>query len=270
MENPDNFPKVSVWITSTGRYDFVVASIESFIKECTYPNYEFVIVHSLMTPESLEFFDLTQIDEKKTEQYLQELPSKYPGANFKIIIQPWKKLGAVYNQLLANTSSRYFVCLEDDGITVTDPAPQFRDAIQLIFNDSHLLGIRIDLRDESVYEGSPRFQGTKEVAGIKFVYWDTCSGGGQFMDTLKVRELGGYLENHPAIDYGDPEADLERKMRQAKRYIGVNLSYYGFWAHMAPKSCRGIDKTKASNAYTRLIEKGWYGDGKNKQSLETE
>ncbi len=264
MENP----KVSVWITSTGRFEYTMTTIESFIKECTYPNYEFIIIHSQMTPESLTFFDTTQIDAEKTEQYLQELPSKYPNIKFNIIIQPWKKLGVVYNQLLANTLSRYFVSLEDDGITVADPAPQFRDNIQLLSNDPHLLGIRIDLRDATVYEGSPRFQGTKEVEGIKFVYWDTCSGGAQLMDTVKVRELGGYLENHPAINYGDPEADLERKMRQAKKYIGINLSYYGFWAHMASKSCRGIDKNTSSNAYKHLIEKGWYGDGHNKQPLD--
>ena len=187
-------PKISIWITSTGRYDRVVPTIESFIEKCMYSNYEFVIVESQMTSDSLKFFDISQIDAEKTEEYLQELPNKYPGVKFKIFIQPWKKLGAVYNQLLEHTEG-YFVNLEDDAVTVVDPTPQFIDGIRMFQEDHKLLGLRIDLRDNTVYEGSTRFQGTKEAAGIKFVYWDWCSGGAQFMDADKVRSIGGYYEN---------------------------------------------------------------------------
>ncbi|KKM77016.1 hypothetical protein LCGC14_1374240, partial [marine sediment metagenome] len=90
-------PKISVWITSTGRIDVLTPTIESFIDQCTYPNYEFVIIESQMIEESLKFFDASRIDGKKTEEYLQGLPNKYPDVKFKIFVQPWKKLGAVYN-----------------------------------------------------------------------------------------------------------------------------------------------------------------------------
>jgi len=52
-------PKISIWITSTGRFDEVVPTIETFINQCTYPNYEFVIIESQMTPDSLKFFDVS-------------------------------------------------------------------------------------------------------------------------------------------------------------------------------------------------------------------
>jgi len=259
-------PKVSVWVTSTGRFDLVVPTIETFIAQCTYSNYEFVIVESQMTPDSLKFFDTAQIDVEKTSKYLQELPNKYPSVKFKIFIQPWKKLGAVYNQLLANTGE-YFVNLEDDAITVADPAPQFVDGIRMLQDDPKLLGLRVDLRDDTVYEGSPRFQGTKEAAGIKFVHWDWCSGGAQFMDAQKVRDIGGYYENHPSDKYGETEIDQTNKMRSANMYIGVSLKYYGFWVHISETSVQGADRKWSCRLYEKLAKKGWCGDGENRKQL---
>lgn len=261
-----NSPKVSVWVTSTGRVDSVVPTIETFIDKCTYPNYEFVIIESQMTPESLTFFDASGIKEAETKEYLTNLPSKFPDVAFKIFIQPWQRLGVTYNQLLVN-SAEYFVNLEDDALTVADPGPQFTDAISMFQDDPKLLGLRVDLRDNTVYDGSPRFQGTKEAAGIKFVYWDWCSGGGQFMDTTKVRALGGYLDTHPINKYGETEIDQTNKMRVAEMYIGISLKYYGFWAHMSSKSVQGADRQWSCDLYKKLTEKGWSGDGESRQSL---
>jgi len=259
-------PKVSVWVTSTGRYARVVPTIESFIEKCTYSNYEFVIIESQMTVDSLKFFDTSQIDAEKTAKYLQELPNKFPDIKFKIFIQPWKKLGVVYNQLLENTD-KYFVNLEDDAITVADPSPQFVDGIQMFQDDSKLLGLRVDLRDDTVYEGSNRFHGTKKAANIKFVYWDWCSGGAQFMDANKVRDIGGYYENHPFDKYGETEIAQTNKMRNAGMYIGISLKYYGFWVHISETSVQGADRKWSCQLYEKLAEKGWCGDGKNRGQL---
>ena len=259
-------PKISVWITSTGRIDVLKPTIETFIKQCTYPNCEFVIIESQMTSDSLKFFDTSQIDAEKTTKCLQELPNKYPNVKFKIFIQPWKKLGAVYNQLLEHTEG-YFVNLEDDAITVADPAPQFIDGIRMLQDSSKLLGLRIDLRDDTVYDGSPRFQGTKEAAGIKYVYWDWCSGGAQFMDAQKTRDIGGYYQDHPASKYGETEIDQTNKMRNAGMYIGVSLKYYGFWAHISDKSVQGADRKWSCQLYEKWNKRGWYGNGKNREQL---
>ncbi len=261
-----DIPKVSVWITSTGRLDAVRTTIEDFIEKCTYPNYEVVIIESQMTPESSTFFNLDHIKKAETEEYLRSLPEKHSGVAFKIFIQDWKRLGEVYNQQLANTSG-YFINLEDDAHTVADPSDQFTDAIKMLQDDPKLLGLRMDLRDDSVYEGSPRFKGTKEAAGIKFVYWDFCSGGAQFMDASKVRALGGYLDTHPIDKYGQTEIDQTKKMLDAEMYIGVSLKYYGFWAHMSSKSVQGADRQWSRDLYDKLTEKGWYGDGAARQPL---
>ena len=261
-----NMSKISIWITSTGRIDVLTSTIESFIDQCTYPNYEFVIVESQMTEESLKFFDISRIDQRKTEEYLQELPNKYPDVKFNIFIQPWKRLGAVYNQLLEHTEE-YFVNLEDDAITVADPAPQFVDGMRMLQADHKLLGIRVDLRDDTVYEGSSRFQGTKEAAGIKFVHWDWCSGGAQFMDARKVRSIGRYYANHPVDKYGETEIDQTNKMRNACMYIGVSLKYYGFWVHISDTSIQGADRKWSCQLYEKLAERGWHGDGQFRQSL---
>lgn len=258
-----NFPKVSIWITSTGRINALKSTIETFIEQCTYLNYEFVIVHSQMTDISRKFFALEYIDEEATEKYISTLLNKYPKVKFKIFIQPWKKLGAVYNQLLEHTEG-YFVNLEDDAIIVADPAPQFVDGIKMLQDDTKLLGLRIDLRDETVYDGCSRFPDTKKSVGIKFVCWDWCSGGAQLMDAQKTCDIGRYYEDHPADKYGETEIDQTAKMRQAGMYIGISLKYYGFWAHNGNYSVQGGDRSHQVKAYAESTVKGWCGSGAHK------
>ncbi|KKK98327.1 hypothetical protein LCGC14_2643870, partial [marine sediment metagenome] len=158
----------------------------------------------------------------------------------------------------------YFVNLEDDAITVADPAPQFVDGMRMLQDDPKLLGLRIDLRDDTVYAGSSRFHGTKAAAGIKFVYWDWCSGGAQFMDAGKVRRIGGYCADHPADKYGQTEIDQTSKMCSAGMYIGVSLRYYGFWTHISETSVQGADRKWSCDLYAKWAKRGWCGDGENR------
>ena len=257
-------PKVSIWVTSTGRFNVTKTTIESFIEKCTYPNYEFIIVHSQMTDVSRSFFALEYINEEATEKYLKELPIKFPSVKFKLLMQPFKILGQTYEQLLAETGD-YYLNIEDDLRTVADPSPQLIDNIKLLQADSKLLGIRMDLRDETVFDGCPRFPETLEEKGMKYLIWrQWCSGGAQLMDAQKVRDIGGFIIDHAPSDYIQTEHDQSRKMRNAGMYTGINLSYYGCLAHIGYYGVQGGDRSHQIEAYKEAASKGWYGDGSNR------
>lgn len=261
---PKNTPKISVWVTSTGRTAVLQSTIESFIEKCTYPNYEFVIVHSQMTNVSKGFFALEYIDEEATEKYLRELPEKFPSVKFKLFIQPFKILGQTYDQLLAETE-RYYFNIEDDLRTVVDPNEQLIDNIKLLQADPKLLGVRMDLRDESVFDGCLRFPETLEAEGMKYLIWrQWCSGGAQLMDAEKVRNIGGFIVDHAPSDYIQTEHDQSRKMREAQMYTGINLSYYGCLAHIGHHGVQGGDRVWTVEAYEEAAQKGWCGDGSSK------
>ena len=115
-------PKISIWITSTGRIDVLKTTIESWVEHCTYPNYELIILHSQMTDVSKEFFALEYIDEVRTEAYLRGgLQKKLLPCKSKLIIQPFKTLGQTYDQLLLDEIDEYYINIEDDLLTVVDP-----------------------------------------------------------------------------------------------------------------------------------------------------
>lgn len=262
-------PKISIWVTSIGRIDVLKSTIESFIEHCTYPNYEFVIVHSQMTDISHKFFALEYINEEATEKYLKELPEKFPSVEFKLFIQPFKILGQTYDQLLAETEGYYFN-IEDDLRTVVDPCDQLMDNIKLLQADPKLLGVRMDLRDETVFDGCPRFPETLEAEGMKYLIWrQWCSGGAQLMDAQKVRDVGGFIIDHRPSDYIQTEHDQSRKMRTAGMYTGINLKYYGCLAHIGHHGAQGGDRGWTVEAYEEAAAKGWCGNGSNRISKKS-
>lgn len=264
-----NSPKISVWVTSTGRIDVLKSTIESWIEHCTYPNYEFVIVHSQMTDISKEFFALEYIDEAATEKYLEELSVKFPAVKFKLFIQPFKILGQTYDQLLQNTDG-YYINIEDDLRTVTDPSKQLVDNIKLLQADPKLLGIRMDLRDETVFDGCSRFPETLKVEEMKYLIWrQWCSGGAQLMDAQKVRDIEGFIMDHRPSDYIQTEHDQSRKMRNAGMYTGINLQYYGCLAHIGHHGVQGGDRGWTVEQYEEMAAKGWSGDGADKVSKKS-
>lgn len=257
-------PKISVWVTSTGRMNVLESTIESWIEHCTYSNYEFVIIHSQMTEVSKEFFALEYIDEVATEAYLQGLEKKFPNVTFKMFIQPFKRLGQTYDQLLQETD-RYYINIEDDLRTVVDPSEQLVANIKLLQADLKLLGVRMDLRDETVFDGCPRFPETLEAEGMKYLIWrQWCSGGAQLMDAQKVRDIGGFITDHRPSDYIQTEHDQSRKMRTAGMYTGINLFYYGCLAHIGHYGVQGGDRGWTVEQYEEMASKGWSGDGSKK------
>ena len=258
--------KISVWVTSCGRIDVLKQTISSWVHRCTYPNYELVIVHSQMTDVSKEFFALEYIDEAATEKYLLGLGERFPNITFKIFIQPFKRLGQTYDQLLRATDE-YYINIEDDLRTVVDPCDQLISNIKLLQADPKLLGVRMDLRDETVFDGCPRFPETRFTVNplTKYVIWrQWCSGGAQLMDAQKVRDIGGFIMDHQPSDYIQTEHDQSRKMRDAGMYTGINLSYYGCLAHIGHHGVQGGDRGWTVEAYKEAASKGWCGDGANK------
>ena len=267
MENFD-YPEMTIWITSTGRMELLPETIESFIKHNTYPNYRFIIIEQTMTDVSREFFALEYVDNDATAKYLSTLQERFPDVKMEIIIQPYKPLGQMYNQLLS-MSGDYFINLEDDFTTVCDPHDQIVDSIRLLRADPKLLGLRMDLRDETIFEYCPRFPRTGCKEKMKYTIIDTtCSGGAQVMDTAKVKAIGGYCIDHSPKDYGQPEFQQQAAMRDNKMYTAVNLKYWGFLKHMGHHGVQGGDRSWTIAAYNDLADHGWYGDGSKKVPRE--
>lgn len=258
-------PKISIWVTSCGRSQYLPLALESFIDNCRYPNYEILLIESLMTEESKKFFTTKYIHEEENLEYINRLEDRFRHVKFKIMVQPYKPLGQVYDQLLSMTGDYYFN-IEDDNKTYCDPTPQFLDHIHLLDNDPLLLGMRTDLRDETVYEGCPRFPTTKSIDGHKYViYGDWCSGGLQVMDARKVRAIGGFCTTHAPNDYIMTEKDQSAKMRDAKMHIGISLKWWGFTACFGIFGVQGGDRSGTLGHCEELAAYGWVGDGSNRR-----
>lgn len=265
-----NYPKLSVWVTSCGRISFLPSTIETFISNCSYPNYEMIIIESQMTDISRQFFALEFVKEKETAEYLKTLPEKFPHVKFNIMTQPFRILGQTYDQLLSLTGD-YFLNIEDDLTTHGDPCNEIAEDIKLLDSDPGLLGVRVDLRDETVFENCPRFNGfeMKQVDDYKYYIWkDWCSGGAQVMDARKVRAIGGYITTHAPNDYIMTEKDQSAKMRDAKMYTGIGLKYYGFLAHIGHHGVQGGDRTWTVEAYGDAAQSGYFGDGSQKKDKQ--
>lgn len=262
-----NDPKISVWITSIGRIKTLRSTIESWITQCSYPNYEMLIIESTPTEESSKFIDSTRIDSEATAEYLRSLPAKFPNVSFKIHIQPWKKLGSIYNQLL-DESGDYYINLEDDSITCCSPDQQLRDAIDLMKDDKNLLAIRLDLRDDTVYDGCPRFPITKRTTKGSYVIWDWCSGGFQLIDVQKARVCGRFNEEHENDKYGQTEITQTEQMNAKGMYVGINLAWYGFLRHVGAKSVQNAAREWSVAGYHHMFQNGWYGGGSSRKPLQ--
>ena len=260
MENFD-YPKLTIWITSTGRYDFLKETLERFEKYNTYPNIEYLIVESVPTEESMQVFNTPMIKSAETRELLEAFRDAHPD-NCKLWFMDWPKLGVVYNHLMKYTSE-YYMSLEDDCWACCDPHDHIVDAIKVLREDPELLGIRADLADETVRPDHSRFQsagrGMKRNPHSNYLFWEVCSGGAQIVDTTKVRNLGGFFEDHELIDYARPEFKLQEAMRAANMYCGILLKYYGFLMHMGAMSTHGEDRVWSSAGYETMFAKGFYG-----------
>jgi len=250
MENP----KISIWATSTGRFKFLKPTLDSFIEKNTYFNIEFLIFESIPTIESKKYFNSSLIETDKCISYISSLNI----SNKTAWIQPWIPFGNVLQTFLDYTSADYFLCLEDDVETICDPNEQFIDAIKLIQDDPQLLGLRLDLSCPSVNETDKRFKGVKRHLVSDYLYWPVA-GGASLCSTKKLRDIGGFLVNHPLQDFVKIESDLNNKMISNNMYIGLMLKYFGVFSHIGSTCVDGRDRTWSSEGYKNYVKHGWYG-----------
>ena len=247
-------PRVSVWITSTGRIDFLKTTIDSFLAHNTYPNIEWLIFESIPTEESRKFFNTSLIETDKCIKYLEALdvPNKH------LWIEPWPSYGNVLQKLLDFTDAEYYISIEDDCLCVYDPKEQWLDGIELLKDDPNLLGFRNDLSNPSVDETDKRFTGVKRHSISDYLYWPVA-GGATFTSVDKMRRIGGHLTNHPLRDFWKIESHQNAEMVQHNMYIGVMLKYFGSFAHIGHTEVTGRDRAWSSTMYLDMVDQGYFG-----------
>lgn len=260
MVNLNNYPKVSVWITSTGRYEFLKTTIDSFLEHNTYPNIEWLIFESIPTEESRKFFNTPLIETDKCIEYLEALdvPNKHFWA------EPWPPYGNILQKFLDFTDAEYYISIEDDCQCAYNPKEQWLDGIELIKDDPQLLGFRGDLSTPKVNENDKRFVGVKRHPISDYLYWQVA-GGAAFTNVKKMRKIGGHLTDHPLKDFWRIEQHQNNKMFAHDMYIGVMLKYYGSFAHIGHTEVTGRDRKWSSDFYLDVVAKGWVGP-RNKEN----
>jgi hypothetical protein len=249
--------KISVWITSTGRFEFLKITLDSFIQYNTYPNIEFLIFESIPTEDSRKYFNTSLIETDKCIKYLKELdiPNKH------LWIESWPPWGDILQKFLNFTDAKYCISLEDDCQCVYDPKEQWLDEIEVIKDDPYLLGFRNDLSNPGVDENDKRFVGVKQHPVSDYLYWPVA-GGAPMWGVEKLKKMGGFLTNHSLRDFWRVESDMNTKMTQNNMYIGVMLKYFGSFAHIGHTEVTGRDRKWSSSLYLDMAAHGYFGPRK--------
>lgn len=252
----EKYPKISIWITSTGRYECTKRTIDAFLKHNTYPNIEFLIFHSIPTAESKQVFNASDVGDSKILLFFETLLRKYPG---KLWAKPWPPFGNVLTVLL-NNSADYFINLGDANAAVCDGAAQIKAGIKLLEAEKDLLALRLDLVDETVFEGSTRFDGTKEVSKLdtKYVYWKIYPVSAQLVSTSRMKEVGFPL-NHAVGHKNIVEEYPQARLKELPYVCGINLAYQGFLHHINPMSTTNENRRWRVDLYEKCYQKGNYG-----------
>lgn len=253
MMNP---PKISIWLTSTGRYDCIKLTIDAFLKYNTYPNIEFLMFHSVPTEESMHTYNAADVGDPNVLLLFEDLLREYPG---KLWVEPWPPFGNTLKTLLDN-SADYFINLGDANAAVCDGANQIEAGIKLLEVEKDLLAIRLDLADDTVFDGSDRFDGTKEVPelGTKYVYWKIYPVSAQLVHTKRMKEVGFPIDHnigHKNIVEEYPQA----RLRELPYVCGIDLAYKGFLHHINPISTTNEDRKWRVDLYENCRRKGNYG-----------
>lgn len=254
-----DYPKISVWITSTGRFEFLRTTINSFLEHNTYPNIEWLIFESIPTEESLQYFNTPLMNTDRCLEYLKEVKDTVPkDTDMRIWAEPWPPFGNVLSKFLTVTNAEYYICLEDDCLCVCDPKEQWLDGIELLKDDPNLLGFRNDLSNPTVDETDKRFVGVKRHPISDYLYWPTA-GGATFVDVDKMQSIGGYPMDHPLKDFWTIERAQNEAMVNHGMYMGVMLKYFGSFAHIGHTEVTGRDRAWSKKIYMDMVNAGHYG-----------
>ena len=251
-----NSPKISIWITSTGRYNCTKRTIDAFLKYNTYPNIEFLIFHSVPTLESKSTYTASDVGEPKVLLLFEKLLQEYPG---KLWVEPWPPFGNTLVTLLDN-SADYFINLGDSNAVVCDGAEQIKAGIKLLDAEKDLLALRLDLADETVFDGSCRFDGTKEVPELdtKYVYWKIYPVSAQLVHTARMQQVG-FPVDHAVGHKNIVEEYPQARLLELPYVCGIDLAYKGFLHHINPVSTTNENRKWRVDLYEDCRRKGNYG-----------
>lgn len=242
-------PKISIWITSTGRYEITKRTIAAFLKHNTYTNYEFLIFHSILTPQAKVAYTASDVGESRTMLLFHDLLQDHPG---KMWAEPWPPFGNALTTLLEN-SAEFFINLGDANMTAYDGKEQLIDGISLLRQEKSLLGLRLDFCDDSVYDGSPRFTGTRTTSTGKYVYWPIYPVSAQLVDTEKMKQVG-FPVNHDLKDKNYVEVYPQARMRQLGFYCGIDLNHKGFLHHINTVSTTNEPRQWRVDLYDKALQ----------------
>lgn len=252
----NNFPKISIWITSTGRYECTKRTIDAFLKYNTYPNIEFLIFHSIPTVESKYTYNALDVGDANVLLLFEKLLREYPG---KLWVEPWPPFGNTLITLL-NNSVDYFINLGDSNTLICDGTDQIEAGIKLLEVEKDLLALRLDLADESVFAGSNRFNGTKDVPilNTSYLYWKIYPVSAQLVHTARMKRVGFPVDHN--IDHKNiVEEYPQARLRELPYVCGIDLAYKGFLHHINPVSTTNEDRKWRIDLYENCRRKGNYG-----------
>ena len=265
-----DYPKISVWLTSTGRHDLVKQDIESFIEHNTYPNWQFIIFESVPTKESLKYYNTPLLQSDKTIKYLKTVPNAH-----KLMIEPWPYWGVTAQSLLDATDTDYFINLEDDWTTIYDPHEWFVESIKLLRKKKELYGLTGNLQRPEFDESWPGWTHPKYGGGVvndeefNYAYGILVSMGGMLSKTEVAKSVGFPTDKH--IKHGsirspeNPEGLFGDRILFAGYRGGRLLNWYGWFCSKNSYSVNGDDVTGSANhvrIQEAMITAGQVGKGR--------
>lgn len=270
MDKDFDYPKISVWITSTGRHDLVKRDIESFVAYNTYPNWQWIIFESVPTEESLKYYNTPLLQSDKTIEYLKTVPNVH-----KLMIEPWPYWGNAAQALLDATDTDYFINLEDDWETIYDPHEWFVEAIKLLRKKDELYGLTGNLQRPEFGESWPGWTHPKFGGGVVndgefcYAYGILVSMCGMLSKTAVAKSVGfptGKHIKHGSIRSPENPEGLFGDRILFKGYRGGRLlNWYGWFCSKNSMSVNGYNVTGSADhvkLQAAMISEGKIGKGR--------
>lgn len=265
-----DYPKISVWVTSTGRLDLVKRDIESFVAHNTYPNWQWIIFESVPTEESLKYYNTPLLKSEETIAYLKTVPNVK-----KLMIEPWPYWGKAAQSLLDATDTEYFINLEDDWTTCYDPHEWFVEAIKLLRKKDDLFGLTGNLQRPEFGEQwagwfDPTYgKGVFDDGEHQYAYGILVSMGGMLSKTAIAKQVGFPTDKdvrHGSImSRENPEGIFGDRILFAGYRGGRLLNWYGWFYSENAYSVNGYNVTGSEShmaLQADMVAKGLIGKGR--------
>lgn len=235
-----DYPKISVWITSTGRYELVKNDIESFVEYNTYPNWQFIIFESVPTEESLKYYNTPLIQSDKTIEYLKTVPNVH-----KLMVEPWPPWGQVLQKLLDATDTEFFINMDDDWTTIYDPHEWFIEVIELLRSRKDLFAMTGNLQRSEFNESWPGWESKVNDGKFNYGYGKLVSTSGMLGITKMARRVGGYPDHHIGKAHflcpESPEGIFgDRILLDINAWGGRLFNWYGWFCSKNIYRCAGV------------------------------